>query len=148
MKKNFFILAVSLLTTISTVFAENGGSVNEKIAQTFNKEFVGATQVNWEHGKTFAKATFTLNGQIMFAYYTMNGEQLAVTRNLFSSQLPITLLADLKKDYSNYWISDLFEMSTANESAYYIKLESSDHSLVLKATIASGWQLYKKERKD
>lgn len=147
MKKNIFILAVTLLTTISTVFAENGGSVNEKIAETFKKEFVGATQVNWEYGKTYAKATFDMNGQIMFAYYSLNGEQLAVTRNLLSSQLPITLLADLKKDYNGYWISDLFEMSTDNESAYYIRLENSDQALVLKATIAGGWQLYSRERK-
>jgi len=56
--------------------------------------------VQWEASKTYAKATFKLNDQVMFAYYTPDGDMLAITRNIVSTQLPINLLADIKKNYS------------------------------------------------
>jgi len=36
---------------------------------------------------------------------------MAVTRNIVSSQLPVSLLMNFKKHYSEFWITDLFEMS-------------------------------------
>jgi hypothetical protein len=73
---------------------------------------------------------------------------LAVTRNITTNQLPMGLLTDVKKNYANYWISDLFEMVADNETSYYVTLESADSRVVLKSTDSTTWQVYKKEKKN
>ena len=93
------------------------------------------------------KVTFTLNEQVVYAYYDQNGILLGVTRNILSGQLPINLLTDFKKNYSNYWITDLFEMAVNSENAYYMTVENSDHKIVLKSNGTNGWDVFRKERK-
>jgi|ADGO01.1.fsa_nt_gi hypothetical protein len=115
--------------------------------QRISKEFAGAKDVQWETGKAFVKATFTLHGQVMFAYYSNDASLLAVTRNITTNQLPMGLLTDVKKNYANYWISDLFEMVADNETSYYVTLESADSRVVLKSTDSTTWQVYKKKRR-
>lgn len=146
MKTRILTIALSLMIGLSS-FANNKEIVNERILSSFNKEFAGAQEVNWVNGKTFAKATFKLSNQVMFAYYSPEGELLAVTRNITSGQLPINLLADLKKSYQEYWITDLFEMVSDNETIYYVTLESASQTLVMKSHAIQGWEVYKKEKK-
>ncbi|MBC7848808.1 MAG: hypothetical protein H7Y31_03690 [Chitinophagaceae bacterium] len=147
MKKSILSVALMLMIGLSSTFANNAAGVNQKVINSFNKEFANAKDVKWESGKEYVKATFSFNGQIMFAYYSETGEMLAMTRNILSSQLPINLQSGLKKDYSNFWISDLFEMASGNETAYYVTLESADSIIVLKSNDGSNWDQFKKEKK-
>jgi hypothetical protein len=146
MKKKMMVWAMMLMVSVST-FAHTMGGVTERIIREFQKEFAGAKDVQWETGKAFVKATFTLHGQVMFAYYSNDASLLAVTRNITTNQLPMGLLTDVKKNYANYWISDLFEMVADNETSYYVTLESADSRVVLKSTDSTTWQVYKKEKK-
>jgi hypothetical protein len=147
MKKSILTWALVLMVGVSTSFAHGIEGVSEKIQNSFKKEFADAKDVQWESTKDFAKATFTQHGQVMFAYYNAEGNMLAVTRNIVASQLPITLLAEVKKNFGEYWISDLFEMSSNNETGYYITLESGDQKIVLKSSDSRNWDVYKKEKK-
>jgi len=147
MKKSLLILGLFL--AVGTVsFANNDESVNAKAEQSFKKEFAQAKEVKWQKSGEMAKATFTLNDRIMFAYYSQDGELLAITRNITADQLPITLLNSLKKDYSQYWISDLFEMVSDGQTTYYITVENADQKLVLKSDDFADWSTFKKEKKD
>jgi hypothetical protein len=83
----------------------------------------------------------------MFAYYTSNAELLAVTRNILSDQLPVSLLKSLKKNYAGYWITDLFKITTNDETAYYVGMENPDSTLVLVSEDGSNWQVYQKQKK-
>ena len=147
MKKTILIWVLLLTVAITNTFANNTEGVNDKVMNTFKKEFVNAKDVEWEIGKQFVKATFKLNEQVIFAYYTPDGEQIAVSRNLLSTQLPINLLTSLKNNYNGFWVTDLFEMAASNETSYFITLESAEHTLVLKSNGADNWQIFKKERK-
>jgi hypothetical protein len=147
MKKSILSMALVLLLGVSSTFANDSEGVNQKVASSFKKEFANAKDVKWESSKDYVKATFTLNGQVLFAYYSENGDMLAMTRNITSSQLPIVLLNDLKKEYSNFWITDLFEMAAGNETAYYVTLESADSIVVLKSNNSTSWEQFKKEKK-
>ena len=71
------------------------------------------------------------NGSTLFAYYNTNGDLQAVVRNITSDQLPISLLSEMKKDYSDFWITDLFEIASDVQSNYYVTLENSDKKIVL-----------------
>jgi hypothetical protein len=148
MKKLLFSVALMLMIGVGSSFANKIETVNQKVISSFQKDFAGAKDVKWENSKEFAKATFNLNGQVLFAYYSENGEMIAMTRNIVSTQLPINLLNELKKDYSNFWISDLFEMATGNETAYYVTIENADFVIVLKSTDATSWEQFKKDKKE
>jgi len=53
----------------------------------------------------------------------------------------------LKKNYSGYWISDLFEVAKNNGTSYYVTLENGDKKVVLTSANGSDWSTYKKDRK-
>lgn len=147
MKKVILMWAMLLTVGLTSVFANNEETINQRAVSSFKKDFTNAQDVTWESNKDFVKATFKVNDQIMFAYYSQLGELMAVTRNITSNQLPINLLSSVKKNYASYWISDLFEVSSSTDAAYYVTLQSSDQTLVLKSNGVSGWEVYKKEKK-
>ena len=147
MKKQILTLVMLLGLGLSSVFANDAEGVSDKVIKSFKKEFASAQEVQWEKSKDFVKVTFKLNDQIMFGYYNEEGEMIALTRNITSVQLPINLLADIKKNYSQFWITDLFEIAMNNATDYYITVENSDFSIVLKSSGAQAWEVFKKERK-
>lgn len=144
MKKMILTLAIAVMTLSS--FAGEVG-VNKKVLEAFKNEFVSAKDVSWSAGNNYFRATFTYNEKYVFAYYNFNGELLGVTRYISPADLPISLQQELKKDYSGYWISDLFEVARNDESGYYITLENGDSKLVLKASDMYGWSPYQKSKK-
>ncbi|WP_207511456.1 hypothetical protein [Longitalea luteola] len=146
--KNKILLGVFILiTAISSAFANGNEEVSDKIIKSFQKDFTGAQHVQWVRSKEFVKASFTLNEQVVHAYYSLDGTLLGVTRNIVSGQLPMNLLTDVKKNYSKYWITDLFEIANHNENVYYLTLEDSDHKIILKSNGNYGWDTFKKEKK-
>lgn len=147
MKNKILIGVFIFITAISSAFANDKEEVDSKIIRSFQKEFAGAQNAHWVTTKDYVKVTFTLNEQVVYAYYGQDGTLLGVTRNILSGQLPINLLTDFKKNYSSYWISDLFEMASNGENVYYLTLEDGDHKVVLKSSGANGWILYRKEKK-
>ena len=132
----------------SSVFANNEEGISLKAISAFKKEFAQAKDVKWEAGKEFVKATFEMNGQIMFAYYTPEGEQLAITRNILSSQLPFNLASDIKSNHKQAWITDLFEIGSNGETTYYVTLETADAKVILRSHGVTGWEQFKKEKKN
>ena len=148
MKKSILMWAMMLTMGLTSAFANNEETINQKAVSSFKKDFTTAQDVKWENNKDFVKATFKLNDQVMFAYYSQTGDLMAVTRNIVSSQLPLSLFSNLRKSYSSYWISDLFEISSDADASYYVTLQNGDQTLVLKSNGTSAWELYKKEKKN
>jgi len=148
MKKKLLSISLAVLVAISSAFAGNKEGASDKAVQSFKKDFAQATNVQWDTRKDFNRATFQLNGEIMFAYYSVDGELIALSRNLASNQLPIRLSASLKKMYSEYWISDLFEVASNNESSYYVTVENAETTVVLRAVGSGDWEVFRKERKE
>lgn len=147
MKTRIVSLAFSLVMLLCSV-AGNATEIHKQAISSFKKDFAAAQDVKWESANEFARVTFKLNDQVMVAWYSNEGRLLALTRNITSSQLPINLLADIKKNYSDYWITDLFEIAMSNETSWYITLQNSDQTLILRSDAAQGWEVYKKEKKD
>jgi hypothetical protein len=72
---------------------------------------------------------------------------MATTRNISSLQLPVTLQAGLRKDYSEYWISNLFEMTNAEGINYYVTLQKGDTKITLKSASHTEWTAFQKTSK-
>jgi hypothetical protein len=147
MKKRILIFAL-MLTGFSYSFANPTDGISKKVVAAFNEHFSNAHNIQWERKNNYLVATFSMNTDVMFAYYNVNGELMGVTRNILSDKLPIYQLISLKKNYSGYWISDLFEVNMNNATAYYITLENADEKLVLKSSDNKEWEVYSKEEKE
>jgi hypothetical protein len=143
------VLAIALLLTvgISSSFANPNGGGNDVIQASFKKDFNKAELLATEPGRNFTKLTFKMNDMILFAFYDENGDLLALVRNIRSSQLPISLMMDLKHDYSDFWISDLFELTSEGSTNYYITLESADMKITLKSNGTTSWEVYSRKAK-
>ncbi|MBS1946846.1 MAG: hypothetical protein JST47_03690 [Bacteroidetes bacterium] len=148
MKKAIFATAMILTVGMANAFAGKKDNVSTDVATSFSKDFANAKNVQWQKEARFVKATFTLDDQVMFAYYHNNGELMGVVRNILSDKLPINLMTSLKKNYNNYWISDLFEMAADGQSSYYVTLETTDETIVLKSNGSGEWGTYKKTKKE
>jgi hypothetical protein len=146
-KKLTFMIAMVLTVGISSSFAAPTDDINVQVKNSFRKDFQKAELIQSEVSRQFTKLTFKMNDMVMFAFYSDNGELLAVTRNIKSSQLPIQLLLQLKKDYNDYWISDLFELNGEDLNNYYITVENADKKITLRSTNNSTWELYERTTK-
>lgn len=142
MKKILLLIAIVFTTQLS--FATGTSAPASRITRSFNKDFHKATNVQWQHFETYDKVSFLLDNRFLNAYYTPDGDLMAVTRNIVSEQLPLKLLMELKKNYSGYWISDLFEVANGYSDQYYVTLENAYEKLILKAKAHKGWKLYQK----
>ena len=146
MKKMILSLATVLMMGFS-VFANGTDNITQQARDAFKKDFATASDIKWEQKNNFLKATFSLNGQILTAYYFTNGDLQAVVRNITSDQLPINLVTSLHRDYTAFWITDLFEISSEGQTTYYVTIENSEKKIVLKSEELSTWNVYSKERK-
>jgi hypothetical protein len=141
-KKVAFIVALFLTVGISSSFAAPTREVNDAIVTSFHKDFKRAELMGMDVKKDYTKVTFRLNNLVLFAFYSTHGELLAVVRNIVSTQLPIQLLMDLKQQYNDFWITDLFEMSSNGETDYYVTLQNADTKITLRSNSTSTWETY------
>ena len=147
MKKPILAIVILMVANLSNAFAEKGKEVNPAVTASFYKDFGTVKTVSWEMQKDYDKATFSLDDQVLYAYYREDGELLAVVRNILSSQLPINLMTMLKVNYQDYWISNLFEIASDGNTHYYVTLENAEGTLVLESDEYDQWSVYNKSRK-
>jgi hypothetical protein len=147
--KKFALMATLFLTVgIGSSFATPTHNGDDIVIASFHKEFRTADVVQVENKKEYTKVTFRLNNVVMFAYYSEDGDLLAVVRNILSTQLPIRLLMELKENHSDCWITDLFELDRNGQTIYYVSLENSDMKTTLRSTDSANWETYQKENKE
>jgi len=141
-------IAVALLLTVGVTSSfATPTDKTDVIKASFKKDFQKAELMGIEANNSYNKLTFKMNDIVLYAFYTDNGELLAVTRNIKSTQLPIQLLLDLKRDYASYWITDLFEFNGDGTNSYYVTLENADTSITLRANSSDEWHLYVRKNK-
>jgi hypothetical protein len=145
MKKMILALVLLAITFGSTAMAHEK-EIDKHIQQSFNKEFAGAADVRWSSNDGYTQVEFTFNNMRLYAYYNNQGETLAVIRNVYFSSLPLALQFDLKKNYKEYWITKICEVTTKDGTQYRVTLESSDKILQVSST-GDEWELIRKEAK-
>lgn len=147
MKKKLITLLTLLMLVVTTNIFANGIDISKRVSTAFTAAFEKATDINWEKTGTLSKASFHLNGQSLIAFISDDGEVVAVSRNIVSTELPILLQVALNKTMPRYWISDLFEYTSGGETRYYVTLENADEKTIFASAGASDWASYKKMAK-
>ena len=144
--QKFLIAALVLVLSTTYSFATPVNRSNDAISASFRHDFGNAQLISTEDYKDFTKFTFMLNSQVLFAFYSANGELLAVTRNLTSSQLPVRLLLNLKNKMGNSWITELFEINCESQHCYYVSMENADVKVTLRSN-GDSWDVYSTVKK-
>ena len=72
---------------------------------------------------------------------TLQTGQPHIVRNILSTQLPAALLADIKKDYKDYWITDLSEEGKGKHPDYLLTLENADQIVQLRSGDSESWEV-------
>ena len=75
-------------------------------------------------------------------------EKSPAVRNIISTQLPARLLTTIKKNYKDYWITDLHKESINGKTSYYITLENPDQTVRLNTTHTTNWAVTRIVPKD
>jgi hypothetical protein len=146
-KKIGIAAALFLTIGISSSFAAPKDGLNREVKASFQKDFKNAQLMDFQVNPKFTKITFKMDDMILFAFYAGNGDLIAVTRNIKSTQLPIQLQVKLKEDFGNCWITELFELNDNETSRYYVSLENSDMKVILRSDGSSSWEIYQKKMK-
>ena len=145
-KRSIFLAALVLVLSTTYSFAAPVDHVSTTITSSFHRDFENAQLISTEAYKDFTKFTFRMNNQVLFAFYSETGELLAVTRNIPSSQLPVSLLLNLKKQMNDSWITELFEINSDTQHCYYLSLENADSKITLRSN-GDSWDVYSTTRK-
>ena len=142
------LIALTFLATFFTqpLFAADR-EVNPTVLKSFANTFTTAKDVEWTVADNMFKAHFAYNGQVVTAFYTSEGNLLAVSRNITSHQLPIALQTELMKGQTNAWIANLFEITSDEGTAYYATLESAESKSVFKSN-GQSWSTFSKTKKN
>jgi hypothetical protein len=144
--KQILSLSIALFLIVSSSFA-NGPEVSKPVLYAFQQSFAAAREVSWTEGAAFYKATFLHQGKTVTAFYSLEGELMAVTRNLSTEELPAGLRLSLKSETGRGWISELFLVSKLGSATYYAVVENGTSKVVLQSRGAKKWSVYQTEEK-
>jgi hypothetical protein len=147
MKKRILLLSIVLVSFTAFSFAADVPVISKNVVISFNKQFASAHDVKWIQQANFVKAEFTINDMVLFAYFNHNGELIAVTRYISTTQLPLEILTSLKSNYADYWVTDLFEIQSESGTSYFATIENADQVIILKSEGISGWQNFQRVKK-
>ena len=143
MKKLVLALAVMMTAGVSQAATVKPVDVNRKVVTAFYSAFNQAKNVSWRESANFLVAEFNLNNQVMYAYYKPDGSFIGIIHHLLSTDLPYNLKNSLRKNYSDYWVTDLFKLETDQGAAYYVNLENGTETVLLNTDEYNVWTTYK-----
>jgi hypothetical protein len=141
MKQIFLAITISISSFFTTASA-NDRDASPLAISTFENSFPTAADIMWKEVGDFYQATFTLDGQMLSAYFSETGDFIAVTKNIYFFDLPLALQLNLKKDEAS-WIKDIVTTSTTSGSAYYIQIENATSTFIYKSFNNKKWVLHK-----
>ena len=141
MKKTILSIVIGL-ALFSTAFAKAPEKVNDLAMASFHKDFRNASEVKWTANSMYVMAAFKLDNKTQYAYYDYQGNLIGVVHHILTSSLPEDLSRDIKKHFSNYWVSELFQVTSEQSSFYYIQLKNADETVVLTTEGTDSWHRY------
>ncbi len=144
-KKIITLVAFAVLSFTATFAASN--DISKDARRTFSETFAKATDVKWEKFDTYYSAAFVLNGQAFNALLSEDGDMIAVSRNILSTELPTDLKAALPPVFAASWIADLVKYTIGDETKYYLTIENADEKIILESIGNLDWSLLKRTNK-
>jgi hypothetical protein len=148
MKKLFVTVAVAVMMGL-TSFAADITKVSQRVLAAFEKEFSTATNVSWEalKGEDIYHASFVYGAEVMEAYYSGEGEMIAVARHLSKERLPLLVSKSIKDNFGKYTFKSASEYMSADSTSYIVTLESEKSTIVARVYNSGMAEVMKKTKK-
>ncbi|NCI47686.1 hypothetical protein [Sediminibacterium soli] len=149
--KTFFIAALAALTIGGSAFAADktaadASKLNSLVKVSFEKQFQEAENVSWTVRNSFIKASFTMLGQQVEAFFGEEGELIGTSRKIEFEKLPLLTVTKIRKDYAGYTVSEAIEFTREDDTNYYVSLSKGDKKQVLQVTPYGSVSVYRSAR--
>lgn len=132
MKFKLFFTALAAVAITATSFAKGPETANAKAQSNLTEEFKDAKNIDWTTKGALTEATFEWNGQKLQAFYTQDGDQVALSRQVAVDQLPVKALHAIKNRYSDYTTTEAIEFNNTDTGlSYYVSMEKGNKKTIL-----------------
>jgi len=140
MKKTIFAFLVFI--SFSAIAAGPRPEINQRVLSSFTQTFSYAEDVVWQEDNHLYQANFWQGGINIRARYDDQGNLLETIRYYFEKQLPPVVLAKVKKKYSGKSIFGITEISSDENTTYYITLQDEKNWYTVKSDIYGNLQRF------
>jgi hypothetical protein len=130
--KKLIYLAV-FVTSLSAAATITPPEISEKVLKAFKETFTEATNVSWQEMDNSCQANFKLSEIQVRAVYDNEGNLLETVRYYGERNLPVNIIAKLKKKFSGKEIFGVTEISSENSLNYYITLKDDKNWYKIKS---------------
>ena len=144
--KKMMITAISMLMLSIGVFARDA-EVNEKVLKSFKESFPRAEQVSWQEYIDTYVVNFTSIGIKERITYDKEGNFISSTRYYYQENLPANIICKIKKNYPNYKVFGVTEVTTENQVQYFVKMEDNANWTTVKSDDSGNMEVVEKYKK-
>jgi hypothetical protein len=146
-----FIVTVMLLLIIVSTQAQHlkTNEIPQKVQQGFKNKFPEVKKVKWSKENTDEfEAEYKINGIEKSSNFDKDGQWLVTETEIKSEQLPVAVMAVIKKDFSDFKIEEAEKAETASNQLFYeVTLEKKESNLEVKFS-PEGKIISKEEKKE
>lgn len=143
MKSIFISFACLLFLTVTSI----AKPPNDKVLKSFQSTFSGSKQVKWYENKDFYEVSFMQSQIRALVKYDLEGNFISSRRYYKEQQLPTNILFKLKKKYADKIIFGVTEITSSEETNYFVKLEDDKYWTTVKVNENGQLELFEKYRK-
>lgn len=143
MKK--FILAAFAVILLSSAAIANHTTAATAISRQFKADYPGAAITGVHTGKEHTTIHFTLNNQLMQAFYDNEGNKLATSRNIGLGSLPAAAQQTLVLQYGGYTATEAIEIDHVQDGLhYYVRMQQDNRQVILCISAEGRVSVFKK----
>jgi len=134
--------AVTFLT--ATAFATEEED-KDKAIQNLKKEFKTAKDIQWKVTDNYIKASFTWNNQDLEVFYNYEGEEIARSKHIEPSSLPLDAQQAIDKKYPGYRYDETVEFTSPETGRYYYtSVIKENKKIILQVSSQGDVSVYQK----
>jgi len=143
--KKVSIIAIMVITIVSSAFAGDNNALDFKGADAFKKLYPHATKVVYEVKKSYTQVNFSWNNIDLQAFFDKEGNLIGTSRNIGVNDLPLSYVRNINNDYDGYTITEAIEFDHAqNGLSYYVSVTNGERSYVLNVASDGTISVFKK----
>jgi len=125
--KNLIVSLAVILTIGSAPALAHGSDTDPRAEKKFSQQFAGAQNVKWTRlDDGFLRVTFVLNGIGAESFFDQDAELLGTVRNLFYSQLPLSVIQSIDNKFGQISATEVKEITTSGGTSYRVVFEQDN----------------------
>ncbi|SDR77609.1 Putative beta-lactamase-inhibitor-like, PepSY-like [Gillisia sp. Hel1_33_143] len=122
--KNLKLAALTLFATVAVNAQDlKNNEVPRDLRLNFEKEFVNATDIEWEKQNDLYKVEFDIARKENEIWYDASGKTIKTEKELNEAELPQAIKSKISTSYSSFKIEDIEMKEEAGKITYEVELK-------------------------